>query len=159
MSHGTKLGQVDPQFANRVLDLEAKARSMAEQFNTQTTYRLWHTPPGTGDPLDVPALHVPAWERNDINELYSEKILGGVGKDSGTVGDLIAMKWQADFMAVEERAFRTRHASFVRCQALAHGRLKGHGTAGAGVFSVLREATQSTIDGGGTTGNDFRPYA
>ena len=151
MAHGTKKGKVDSQFENRVKDLEEKAKSMAEQFRYCNSYRLWHIPKNTGDLLDVPALHQPAWERNKINELYSETILGGAGKDGGTCGDLIAMKWQADFMATEERAFRTRHASYARCAALMHGRMKGHGTEKKGIFSFLKAAVQSSIDMGGMT--------
>jgi len=154
MAHGTKKGQVDSQFENRVNELEACAKSMAYQFKTFNDYRLWHTPKGTGDLLDVPALHIPAWERNKINELYSETILAGTGDESGTCGDLIAMKWQADFMAAEERAFRTRHASYARCASLMHGRLKGHGTEKFGIFSFLRDAIQTHIDVGGL----YSPY-
>ena len=149
MGHGKSQGIVDPQFENRIKDLEQKAKSMAEQFRSFNSYRPWHTPKDTGDLLDVPALHQPAWERNDINQLYSETILG---KDSGTCGDLIAMKWQADFMATEERAFRTRHASYARCASLMHGRMKGHGTAKTGIFSFLKDAVQSSIDMGALTG-------
>ena len=152
MGHGTKKGQVDSQFEKRVSDLEEKAKSMADQFRNFNSYRLWHTPKDTGDLLDVPALHMPAWERNKINELYSETILAGTGDESGTCGDLIAMKWQADFMATEERAFRTRHASYARCAALMHGRMKGHGTATTGIFSFLKDGIQAHIDAGGMTG-------
>jgi hypothetical protein len=152
MAHGVKKGEVDSQFEKRVEELEEAAKNMADQFRQFNSYRLWHTPKGTGDLLDVPALHMPAWERNKINELYSETILAGTGEESGTCGDLIAMKWQADFMAVEERAFRLRHASYARCAALMHGRMKGHGTAKTGIFSFLKEAVQAHIDAGGMTG-------
>ena len=158
MGHGTQKGEVDSQFENRVKDLEEKAKSMADQFREFNSYRLWHTPKDTGDLLDVPALHVPAWERNKINELYSETILAGTGTESGTCGDLIAMKWQADFMATEERAFRTRHASYARCASLMHGRMKGHGTSQTGIFSFLKEAIQTHIDAGGMTGG-FEGFA
>ena len=152
MGHGKSQGIVDPQFENRIKDLEQKAKSMAEQFRSFNSYRPWHTPKDTGDPLDVPALHQPAWERNDINQLYSETISEGADSESGTCGDLIAMTWQADFMATEERAFRTRHASYARCASLMHGRMKGHGTAKTGIFSFQKDAVQSAIDMGALTG-------
>lgn len=154
MAHGKKRGKIDAAFTARINDLESKAGRMAEQFKTYSSYRLWHTPAEIGDPLDVPALHNPVWDRNGINQLYSNDILAGEGDKGGTVGDLIAMKWQADFMATEERAFRTRHASLVRCAALAHGRLHGHGEAGKSVFSLLKEAAQAHIDAGAKTGGE-----
>jgi hypothetical protein len=152
MSHGKQKGKVDSQFTKRIDDLEEKAKKCSESFKSMDTFRPWHVPKELGDPLDVPSLHNPAWERNAINQLYSETILAGPGKEGGTCGDLIAMKWQADFMAVEERAFRTRHASFARCASLAHGRLDGHGTATVGIFSFLKDGIQSQIDAGGVTG-------
>jgi len=152
MAHGTKKGIVDPQFTKRIDDLEEKAQKISGSFRTMESLRPWHMPKETGDPLDVPSLHNPAWERNAINQLYSETILAGPGKEGGTCGDLIGMKWQADFMAVEERAFRTRHASFVRCASLAHGRLDGHGKASVGIFSFLKDGVQTQIDAGGVTG-------
>jgi len=152
MAHGTSKGKVDPKFTDRINDLESKANKMAEQFRNYGTYREWHTPKDTGDPLDVPSLHTPAWERNNINQLYSVDILAGPGKAGGTCGDLIAMKWQADFMAAEERAFRTRHASLVRCAAMAHGRFHGHGVAGKSIFSFLKDAVQTHINAGAQTG-------
>lgn len=152
MAHGTSKGKVDPAFQARVDDLESKAQKIAEQFRNYGTYREWHTPNTTNDPLDVPSLHSPAWDRNSINQTYSVDVLAGSGKKGGTCGDLIAMKWQADFMAAEERAFRTRHASMIRCAALAHGRFNGHGLTGKSIFSFLKDAVQTHIDAGAKGG-------
>ena len=152
MGHGTSKGIIDPAFQARVSDLEAKAKNAATYFKTHSSYRDWHMPSTTGDPLDVPSLHNPAWDRNGINRLYSVDILAEPGRKAGTVGDLIAMKWQADFMAAEERAFRTRHASMIRCASLSHGRWDGHGTAGKSIFSFLKDAVQAHIDAGKQTG-------
>jgi hypothetical protein len=151
MGHGTTKGKIDPKFEARISDLEAKAKKAATQFRNQSSYRDWHMPDTTGDPLDVPSLHNPAWDRNTINQLYCVDILAGPGKQAGTVGDLIAMKWQADFMATEERAFRTRHASMIRCAAITHGRTNGHGESGTGIFSLLKDSIQAHIDAGAQT--------
>ena len=98
--------------------------------------------------LDVPGLDNPAWDRNNINRIYAADVLGGPGKSGGTTGDLIAMKWQADFMAQEERAFRMRHASYARCAAFMNGRLDGHGIQKLGIFSFLKDGVQSFISAG-----------
>ena len=123
-------------------------------FQSLNGWRPWHTPDEMQgrDLLDVPSLHNPCWDRNNINSLYSEDILAGPGKMGGTSGDLIAMKWQADFMATEERAFRLRHASLPRCAAMMHGRLNGHSRAGVSVFSFLKQGVENYIDGGRSHG-------
>ena len=150
MAHGTSKGQVDSRFDKRTNELEEIARKMSEQFKNWQELRPWHTPKDLADRdlLDVPSLHNPCWNRNSINELYSEQLLAGPGKQGGTTGDLIAMKWQADFMATEERAFRLRHASFARCAALMHGRLDGHGRPSVGVFSFFKKAVKKAVDTG-----------
>ena len=150
MAHGTPKGVVDGKFSARIADLERYARMAADQYKNNDTYRPWAKPPGyeSRDMSDIPGLHYPAWDRDNINQTYSEALLGQAGSGSGTSGDLMAMKWQADFMAVEERAFRTRHASRARCLAHMHGRLDGHGKEGKGIFSFIKEAVQNVIDAG-----------
>lgn len=152
MAHGKTKGKVDPKFSDRISDLETKAQKMAEHFRQYSGYRDWHTPKDVEDPMDVPSIHNPTWDRNNINQTYSVDVLAGSGPAGGTVGDLIAMKWQADFMAAEERAFRTRHASLARCASLAHGRLSGHGKTGLSIFSIIKTAVQTHIDAGSRTG-------
>jgi hypothetical protein len=152
MAHGKTKGKVDDKFSQRVQDLEKKAEKAKDMFRDHNNYREWWTPDGVKDPLDVPSLHNPNWDRNSINQLYSDSILVSHGESSGTVGDLIAMKWQADFMAVEERAFRTRHASMIRCAALAHGRIEGHSKAEKSIFSFLKDSVDQAIKHGAATG-------
>jgi len=152
MAHGSTKGTVDGKFSQRIQDLEKKAEKAKDMFRNHNNYREWWTPDGVKDPLDVPSLHNPNWDRNSINQLYSDSILKGHGKGSGTVGDLIAMKWQADFMAVEERAFRTRHASMIRCAAMAHGRIEGHSKAEKSIFSFLKDSVDQAIKQGAATG-------
>lgn len=144
----TSKAEVDSKFKDRITNLEESARKCADFFRNHNTYSKWFVPKELHDPLDVPSLHVPAWDRNNINQKYSQDVLGGSGAKSGTYGDAQAMKWQADFMAVEERAFRTRHASLVRCAAFMHGRLDGHGQQNDGVFSFLKHNVQVSIECG-----------
>lgn len=149
MAHGTVTGFVDETFSARIDELQEQARALANQFRNLDTFRPWATPTvfqtETRDVLDVPALDEPTWNRNKINVGYSEGALGRAGATSGVVGDLMALKWQGDFMAVEERAFRLRHASYARCASVMHGRLNGHGNSGENVFADLRSAVKSII--------------
>lgn len=148
---GGPKGKVDPQFIKRINELEEKAKNFSEHFRNHTQYREWHRPDEVQDPLDVPSLHNPAWDRNEINRIYSEDVVDKSGDKAGSFGDAQAMMWQADFMAVEERAFRTRHASLIRCASLAHGRLDGHGKIGKGIFTFFKEGVQTAIDFGSMT--------
>jgi hypothetical protein len=150
MGHGQQKASVMPSFNARIDDLIAKAKEWSDALRYGRP-RRWYVPDGTKEPLDVPSLSVPAWERNDINQKYSVDVCGDASSP-GTSADAMGLKWQADFMAVEERAFRTRHASLPRCMAAAHGRLSGHGNPTGGVFNQLREATGTTISDGGLTG-------
>lgn len=152
---GSTKGQVDGRFQARINQLEQRAERMSTLFrNYLNNWRPWHTPDElkNADLLDVPGMSFPSWDRNNINQIYSESVLAGPEKIGGTTGDLIAMKWQADFMAVEERAWRTRHASYARCMAFMHGRLKGHSTPKKSVFSFFKDNVQSHIDAGGAGG-------
>ena len=124
------------------------SKDFSEHFRNHTKYRKWHTPEQVTDILDVPSIDNPTWDRNELNTTYSEKIVGQAGDQAGSFGDAMATKWQIDFMAVEERAFRTRHASMIRCASLAHGRLDGHGQIGEGIFSFLKDGCQAAIDFG-----------
>jgi hypothetical protein len=63
-----------------------------------------------------------AFDRNAINQGYEEALT-----KPGTVADAMATKHQSDWLAMLERAFRTRHATSIRCEVHAAGRKKGHG--------------------------------
>ncbi|NDD52788.1 hypothetical protein EBZ39_02740 [bacterium] len=154
MSYGKKLGEIDANFSARISDLEQKAAGMAQSFYanyaTDKAYRPWHTPKDIGDLLDVPALHTPVWTRKSLNERYSEKILPSSASDPpGTCADIIATKWQIDFMAAEERAFRLRHASYARCVSLMHGRLNKHGAASDNIFFDLKQSAENKLNEAG----------
>jgi hypothetical protein len=154
MAHGTPKGKIDEQFTKRVEDLEKKAKEQSTQFKTQSGLRPWHTPESMKDNnlLDVPNLHEPAWNRDKLNQLYSDEILAVDKLKGGVVGDLIGVKRQIDFMAVEERAWGLRHASITRCAAIAHGRLDGHGQPSVGIFATVKNEIENRMKQGAITG-------
>jgi len=140
----TAKGEVDSKFEDRIADLQNKAQKQSEHFRSHSGTRLWHTPEEMSerDLMDVPNLHEPAWNRDNLNQLYAESILAL--KDGGVVGDLIGVKRQINFMAVEERAWRLRHASKSRCLAVSHGRLDGHGDR-RGIFSMIKNEIENRM--------------
>jgi hypothetical protein len=156
MAHGVKKGKIDPAFSGRIDDLERVAREQSEQFRRQNSVRPWHTPESMKDRdlLDVPNLHEPAWNRDELNKTYAQDVVSTDQNSRGTHGDVMALKLQIDFMAEEERAWRVRHATPVRCAAVAHGRLHGHGVANGSVFSDISKTADTFLVLGGFTGEN-----
>jgi hypothetical protein len=149
MAHGKSKGKMFPVFTDRIKALEESAKEAAESFKSgYTTYKKWAVPKDTVNLLHVPSMHMPNWDRFEVNQHYSETVLGQPGEASGTVADLVAVKVQNDFMAVEERAFRLRHASIARCNALAHGRLEEQGDKQESVFEYLKLTLENIIKAG-----------
>lgn len=75
-----------------------------------------------------------AFDRTRLNNLYVRALLKGAPIDDkdkaaageGRVSDCQAIKIQVDHLAIQERAFRLRHASSVRCAMHAAVRRRGH---------------------------------
>ncbi len=156
MAHGDSgKAKVTDVFKKRINELRESASTQAQQWRYWQVYRKWATPEDLKDAnlYDTPGMHSPSWNRNEINEIYSNAVSAGPGKEGGTGSGYIAMKLQCDFLAAEERAWRLRHANLVRVQAAAHGRLKGHGTAKVSVFDVLLDTVDKWIQSGAATGS------
>lgn len=150
MAHGKTKAKVHKSFAGRVDDLTDKAKQTAAYFKTIDRPCPWNMPTAVKNTLNVAGLHKDVWDKNDINQNYCQDVLTGNIETCGTCGDLIALNWQADFMSTEERAFRTRHATYTRCAAMAHGRLDYHGKP-AGLFMFLKSNVENAIKLGGNT--------
>lgn len=151
MAHGdTNKAKLTAVFEKRINELEASARSQAQQFRYFNVYRKWHTPNelSNANLYDTPGMSSPTWDRNEINQIYSNDVLLGPGKDGGTTSGTTAMKLQCDFLAAEERAWRLRHINLVRAACLAHGRIYGHGSRGPSIFSTLKNMIEEYIQAG-----------
>jgi hypothetical protein len=92
--------------------------------------RVWQIPEAITDTTDVTTITA-GFDRTEIDTNYAE--VHANPSDPGTVGDVVALKVQSDFVAIDERAFRAAHASPVRCLAHAAARRRGHGN-NRGVF-------------------------
>lgn len=141
--HGSKKSRIHQPFAKRISQLQSDAKNLSQSF-TGGEQRKWQIPEGlkTRSLLDVPKLHDPDFDRREINANYDEAVKSA--ESPGTSGDTVSLKQQIDYMATEERAFRFRHATTVRCMSMSHGRRDGHGK-GNGIFdSVYRQAENVT---------------
>lgn len=141
--HGEKKSRIHQPFEKRLNQLRTDADNLAQSF-TAGDQRKWQIPEGlkTRSLLEVPKLHDPDFERKEINANYDEILKSA--DTPGTNGDACSLKQQIDYIATEERAFRFRHATTIRCMSMSHGRRDGHGK-GNGIFdSVRRQATKVT---------------
>lgn len=142
-------GRVHAIFQDRVEELAEQATTIADATR-QTEQRVWQYPDEleTG-PLDIPGI-TEAFDRTEIATNYEEAVSDGASP--GTVGDVISLKNQGDYVAVMERAFRARHATPVRNLAHAAARRKGQGHE-KGIFKggVLVHA-QDTLKAGSEGG-------
>lgn len=137
-------GEINSTFRDRIADLQQLAQTQADARLGDTQSR-WMTPTGwQGDPLAVPKLHTPAFDRSGINSTYLD-----VSRSAdGSVGDAGAMKLQLDYLSVMERSFRSRHATPVRCLMHASARHAGHAHT-QGAFATVLNTAQDLIQAGG----------
>jgi len=145
---GTTKASVSVTFTKRLRELQKNADAMQDAFQGNGQ-RSWQIPEEMSTSLlEVEKLHEPAFEREDMNNEYDSATNDPA--NAGTTGDVIALKLQIDYNAMEERAFRHRHMSLCRAMCLGHGRRRGQGkgilwAAGKG---VEREITSIIAAGG-----------
>lgn len=126
----TPKAKLHDSFTEALTDLASQATDISKGIRG-TGQRAWQYPSSLEEsPLAIDKLDT-GFDREEINTNYEETIADGASP--GTVGDVVALKTQGDYLAVMERAFRARHATPVRCLAHAAGRRKGHGHA-KGIF-------------------------
>lgn len=141
---GITRATVHSVFSDRLKALRAESLAQSLAFSGDGP-RPWQVPEQLQDLLKVPDLHKPTFDRTSLNENYQECIQSI--DTPGTTGDVIALKQQLDYNAVEERAFRLRHASLVRC--LTHGAGRRRGLGRSAVFSNVEKQVSNAIANGG----------
>lgn len=150
MAKGTTKATVHGVFRDRLYDIkDTWSKKLEEDFRGEGQ-RVWMIPKGLegqGTELtNVPALHNPDFERSPINTNYLE-CMSGVEEKAGTRGDVISLKLQMDYNAMEERAFRSRHATVARCLTHQHSRHDGHEK--SEVFPQIEKQADDCITVGG----------
>jgi hypothetical protein len=131
--------RVHDVFRQRLVELRADGKNFADAFK-RNEQRQWNIPADLSamDLFKISSLHEPSFEREPINTNYLECFQSV--SNMGTVGDVLSLKFQLDYNAAEERAFRFRHASV--CRNLVHSlaRRRGHGSGPLFEF-IEREAS------------------
>lgn len=122
---GKSRAKVHPVFQENAGQLRTDAGNV-ERATLGTEQRKWQVLPlraWTGDPLDVPGISG-KFERAEIHENYTQCLSDP--ENPGTSADTQALTLQNDWVTMQERAFRTRHATSVRAAVHAAGRRAGH---------------------------------
>ena len=137
---------VDTKFQQLVEGIQKIGRA-AYQAWMGTGQRKWDIPEQLADKdvLEIADMHKPAFERDDLNSKFKECIQNPTS--AGTTGDLQAISRQVDYIAEDERAYRSRHATLVRCLAHAAGRSFGQGE--SNVQPAILRNIESLIKAGG----------
>lgn len=122
---GVPQAQIFSVFRRRLQDLQQQAKILQNAIQGKHQ-RVWQTPSNSsGSVLDVPTLHRPAFDREEINAAYMQATQSQ--DTAGTIGDLICLKQQISYNSAEEQAYRIRHNTLARAMCLAHGRRLGQG--------------------------------
>lgn len=124
-SKGQSKGKVHDTFRNNVEQLQKDANNLS-RATTGLEQRKWQIGPLTawdGNVLNVPGI-TPKYDRAEIGNNYSQCLADPV--NPGTTADTQALTLQSDWLAMQERAFRLRHATSVRTAIHAAGRRLGH---------------------------------
>jgi hypothetical protein len=142
-------GVVHEDFCHLALARAAVAAANAAAAQGQGQ-RRWDGPPlvaadgsaaWTGNPGDLDDV-TQAFDRSCVDRAYQQALLG---EPPGTSADCLALRFQADWLAQAERAYRDRHASPVRALAHAAARRRGHGHT-AGHYGALLERLARLIE-------------
>lgn len=115
---------VDERFEKQIKQLVSISQNRDEYHSNPGTVLNWMAPADwNGDPRDLEGMKAP-FDRQGLNTKYEE--IHRDAANAGTTGDVIAVKVQADWLAMAERAFRVRQASVCRDNCHMFARHAGH---------------------------------
>lgn len=148
------LTDLDDKFLERNNDLKTQGNEISEaiKLNNQRSWMLPSDDDWSGNIFVIGDLSIP-FSREDLNTTYQDlfTIITDPGSPTqksttrGHTGDAMAVKLQADYLSSQERSFRLRHASSVRCQTHAASRRQGHSHSSAGIFSRIETFLQDIL--------------
>jgi hypothetical protein len=131
--------ELDDHFDKNTTKLKEVSQAAAEALQNVNLRQwfigdpdLWSENGYQGDPLDIVQMSE-NFDRTDVGNDY----VNTFGDENSSTGDQVALKKESDWLAALERAFRSRHASPVRCAIHAAGRRLGHGD-DAGVWARVK---------------------
>lgn len=130
MAEGKSKAKIVKSMQDQVKALAEQNKKCAEAVKEYGVGRVWMlgatgADGWDGDVTDLTDMKQ-AFDRSEIVDTFNE-IMNQ--EDPGTVSDKIAMKFQSDYLAAMDRAFRTRHAGTIRSELFAADRrfLQGEG--------------------------------
>jgi len=116
----------DPEFMDQITELESVSKA-ADEAAMLIGQRKWMYPPlqgWDGDPRKISDMNK-AFVRKNLNKTYVTIMSDTTQK--GTIGEIMILKLQIDYIASLERAFRTRFCSSVRARMHSAARRRGQG--------------------------------
>lgn len=131
--------KIDKNFSNQLEELKI-ADSAIYQSVVSTAQRFWQNPVvNVNDPSgwDFNVFNITgiksAFDRTEPNNIYVQSLtrtaVAGATVGEGRVADCTVEKIQIDYLASQERAYRLRQSSSIRCAMHAAVRRRGHSKA------------------------------
>lgn len=123
MAQGQSKGRVTKVFNDQIYYLKLQNDKCAKASAETGTGRAWMIGPSgyngwDGDTTDLTGIKK-AFDRSEITDAFNEIM---DSNSPGTGADRMAMKFQSDYLAAMDRAFRTRHAGLIRSEMFAADR-------------------------------------
>ena len=144
MARGTPKGKIHTTFDELLKALREQALAQYEGV-MGATVQPHDLPPNAITQRDIPQLHTGGFDRSAINENYADCLTDP--QNFGTVGDVVSLKQQLDFVATAERAYRVRHMSPVRAAAHSAGRRRG--VAKSAILTNMTDSVASFLTNSG----------
>lgn len=121
---------------NRVITELASHAAINAAASRGNGNRVWDVPSDAPDMLNI-AGTTEAFDRNAVGDNFADVIAAAA--DPGTIGDVVSLKVQNDYVGITERGYRSRHCSPPRLIGMMLARHTGHGSdAGTFLGSVMR---------------------
>jgi hypothetical protein len=120
MAEGKSKSIYDSTLDAQVQKLIADNKAISEAGLSTGTGRVWIHGSNDYELTDISGLKNP-FKREDLQANYAIVMLD---PDPGTAADKVAIKFQSDYLAAMERAYRLRHTGLVRTEVFSAMRRK-----------------------------------